>query len=168
MRRIMFFAENECHQFFENGGLEMKKRRICLISRQCVTQCLPYIFFRHHRQLIDCGSKRIRTQDGDSLLFSKIRRTRGYKEIAREYVEWKKRPAPIYECIGKLYLMYVLSLLTSSQQSIIQCVNYCLWVLVFENVRNLKKVVKERMDDVEEREKMGSQLDAVSDFLKHG
>lgn len=53
-----------------------------------------------------------------------------------------------------------------------ECVDYCLGVLIFENVRKLKKIVKElvkeRVDDVEGRKKLVSQFEAVNDFLKHG
>lgn len=150
----------------------MKKRQVSRIYKSCLMECLSFIFNRHNRQLMEFGTKRIRMKDGDSLLFPKIRRTRSCKAVVKAYQELKKENGTTVESVGKRFLMYIIGMFTSGQQGIKECVDYCLGVLVFDNFRKLKKIViyivREQVDDVDERKKLTGQLTTVNDYLKHG
>lgn len=41
-------------------------------------------------------------------------------------------------------------------------------MLVFENIRKLKNIVNEQVEDVEKRKSLNLQLTAVNDYMKNG
>lgn len=55
------------------------------------------------------------------------------------------------EMLGRASLYRLISLLTCGQQKMKHCVDYCLGVLLFENVRTLENITKDLVRDVRER-----------------
>lgn len=70
--------------------------------------------------------------------------------------------------MGKWSLMYLLGSVTSGQQGTKECVDYRLGVLVFENIRKLKKIVNQQVEHVDKMKTLTLHLIAVNDYLKHG
>lgn len=72
------------------------------------------------------------------------------------------------ENVGINMLLRIIKRFTKGQQIMKNFVDYCLGVLVFENMRTLEYVVNELAMDLMERKKLISEIIAVSDYLKRG
>lgn len=167
VRRILSRAEHDWHHFCEHGSVSVAVQRKKRVEEESMRECVTFIFARQNRQLLAHGTKIVRTQDGEKIVFPKVRRTRSRKAIARSYVSMKAdKPEPKRISFGSMMIM--LRALTSGKQHMQQCVDYCLGVLVFENFRTLKGIINNCVDDMDKRKLLTKQVDAVSDYLKHG
>lgn len=63
--------------------------------------------------------------------------------------------------------MRIIGAITSGQQTQKQSVEYYMSILLFENIRNLYAMLKDRITDVMPIEKLGNELNSASDYLKH-
>lgn len=106
-------------------------------------------------------------KDGTSVTLPKLRRTKSQKMICREYLAMKTRTTEPKALIQTSF-MRIIALTTSGKQEIKKSVDYCLIVLVFENIRNLEYIVEKRVMDVRLRKELNLKLSAVGDYLKHG
>lgn len=86
VRRIMKRAPNDRHQLVDDGKLVRAQHRVKIVSKECIMEFLSFNFNRKHRQLMAHGTKRIKTQDGDTFIFPRICRTKSKRAVAREYV----------------------------------------------------------------------------------
>lgn len=64
--------------------------------------------------------------------------------------------------------MKVIAQVTSGQLQMKHYAYYCFGALLFENFRTVKYIVQKRIDDLCVRNELTENIDAVSDFLKHG
>lgn len=113
------------------------------------------------------GVKKVRTKDGDVIEIPKVRRTRSRKVVTSAYRALKaEKPYPEPVCGGSM--MSMLRALTSGEQKMKSCIDYCLGVLVFENIRTLKGIITAFVPEVSKRKLLLKQAEAVADFLKHG
>ena len=63
--------------------------------------------------------------------------------------------------------MRMIRVLTSGKQKLKQCVDYCLGVLVSENIRTLVDITMKRVRDIQLGKELNDELTVVSEFLNH-
>lgn len=166
-RRTMQRARND-HQFFrEHGYIYVLNNRQKMVSDESLLECVKFIYQPCQRQFVAHGSKRVRLNDGATLIISKVRRAKSGTQICQLNINMKKRH-PEIRAVSKRTFMRVIGIITSGQTTMKQSVDYCMEILFFENIRNIKHIVKSRVTDVEKRTLLRNQLRATSDFLEHG
>ena len=104
--------------------------------------------------------KVLRLRNAEKVDFPKIRRKKSRKAILRDYLSFKET-ATENTTIGKSTFMLIINRITSGQQHQKQCVDYCLGVLLFENLRLLEYVVKRRCNQILEQKKLMDQIAAI-------
>lgn len=67
--------------------------------------------------------------------------------VMLEYMPMKEK-TPTPKALSQTTFMRVIAMITPGQQGIKNSVNYCLEVLLFENIRNFLYIVEKRVTDI--------------------
>lgn len=160
-------AKEDWYHFERNGFLPVITRRNAKVEPRTVEEVVSICLSNKNRKMLAHGTKKFTTQDGETLMLPKIRRTKSRGAIWEAYRAYKKLKSDV-PAMGRTSVMGMLAYLTGGQQQLKRCVDYCLGVLLFDNFRNIQYMVDKRVEDVRVQKLLRNQLTAVSNFLKFG
>lgn len=70
--------------------------------------------------------------------------------------------------VSQSTFMRIIRIITSGQTTMKSSVDYCMDILLFENIWTVQHIVSKRVVDVELKKKLDNKLKALMDYMKHG
>lgn len=165
VRRLYDRAMNDWVYYREYGKLSIKTRKLVRVTEEAVEHCVTFIYGDRFRQLMAHGMKPIHLQDGRCIDIPKVRRKMSKRAIVREYLNAKKEAG--IRGVGSTMVMQLLRKVTSGQQKMKHCIDYCIGVLLLENIKNLESMVSRCVPEGETKKKLEKQCGAICDYFKH-
>lgn len=166
-RRTMERAENDFKFMKEHGYVSVIKHHKKMVPDESILECVRHIYQPSNRQFLAYGSKEVRLEDGSVQTIPKVRRTKSRKQVCREYLDMKKEQCEP-RAVSRASFMRIIRVITSGQTTMKSSVDYCMGILLFENIRSVQHIVSKRVQDVETKTRLENQLKALTDYMKHG
>ena len=136
------------------------------IYDSAVEECVQFIYCPRNRQIMANGSKTVTLSDGTSVILPQVKRRMSLNDLFRNYVKNMTEEGN-RKTISRRSFLRIATRLTSGQTRSKKCLDYCLGVLVFDNVHKLDRVLNSYIIDVQVREQLKKELDSVVEYLKH-
>ncbi len=169
VRRSIERAKNDWNYFEEHGHLPDLRRVVERVSNPTINECVRFIYCPRNRDIMASGSKKVMLSDGKSIVLPQVKRRTSRNELYEDYCRMKREStsSASIPLLKKSSFFNVIGRLTSGQAQMTKCVDYCLGVLIHENVKKLERVVNVCVKDVLKREQLQKEINAVTDYLKH-
>lgn len=108
-------AKEDLFHFERNGFLSVFTRRNLKVDPRTVEDAVTVCFSSENRQMLARGTKKFSTQEGETIMIPKIRRTKSRTAIWDAYAAYKKTSTAV-PAIGRTRVMGMLARLTGVQQ----------------------------------------------------
>lgn len=165
IRSLYNRSMNDWVYYRDHGCISVKTRKLTRVTAEDVEHCVQFIYVDRFRQLLAHGMRNLYLQDGRTIDMPKVRRKMSKRAIVREYINAKKEEN--IRGVGSTMLMQLLRKVTSGQQKMKHCIDYCVGVLLLENVRNLENVLNRCVPEGQKKKDLRKQCTAICEYLKH-
>lgn len=166
-RQLYTKSEQDWLHLMQKGTISSRKHRRISVPDDNIRECVSLIFLPTNRKLLATGSKKVKMEDGEVIELPAVRRKKSRLHIFNDYLAIKKVNNAV-RAIGRTSFMDMVRVITSGRQKMKQCVAYFCEVLLFENIRTVNYIIDKLVNDVHIWDELKAQLEAVTDFLKHG
>lgn len=108
-----------------------------MLTDDAIIKCTKYTFQPSNRQIKATESGKFKMKDTNVFVLPRVQKPKSRKRIMMEYMFMKEKEIEP-KAVRQTTIMRFIAMLASGQQGIKNRVQYCLEVLVFENLQNLE------------------------------